>query len=145
MSIVKSEDPATHIKMGIALESLRDNGVAIVGSGFASLHNPPAMRALYFGGPEEVQHWGPLVDGWNAALTKVVLAGTTEERARGLEKWQDLPHAAEIHPEGETEHLMPLIVCAGAAGNSKGGSYTDVFCGVDVYTYYWGADDVVVE
>src|ERR1700755_2925454 len=46
LSVLDSEDPSTHYKMGQALSQLRDSNIAIIGSGFASFHN---LRLMFSG------------------------------------------------------------------------------------------------
>ncbi|KFG82793.1 hypothetical protein MANI_110786, partial [Metarhizium anisopliae] len=50
VSVLESEDPEHHLRIGAALARLRARNIAIIGSGFASLHNFAAMRGLRFGG-----------------------------------------------------------------------------------------------
>lgn len=139
LSVLSSEDPAEHFAMGRALASLRDQNVAIVGSGFASFHNLRKMGELMRGGPT-FSPFKKRSDEWNEALGDVVRRGNETERLEGLKGWRGLPYADEMHPRGGGEHFMPLIVCAGAAGEEQeaAGSYADKFLGIDVWTYYWG-------
>ncbi|KAG6357297.1 hypothetical protein INS49_015175 [Diaporthe citri] len=115
LSVLRSEDPGEHVRMGRALRGLRDSGVAVVGSGFASLHNFALMGPLMSGGPEK----------------------DAEEREKKLVGWRTFPRAYDIHPRHGAEHFMPLLVCAGAGGDEKAGAYKDDFVGVDIWSYYW--------
>ncbi|KAG6034534.1 hypothetical protein E4U41_006510 [Claviceps citrina] len=136
VSVLASEDPDQHLRMGRALARLRERNIAIVGSGFASLHNQAEMRNLRTG---KGAAFRPLSDEWNKALTDVVLERGSEQRWRGLVGWRGLPHSEKMHPLGGGEHFMPLLVCAGAAGDGEEGAvYRDKFLGVDILTYYWG-------
>ena len=140
MSVLESEDPTKHLRMGRALRALRAKNVAIVGSGFASFHNLPIMMAIRGGADPATQ--AQVVDisqQWNAALTDVV----DKDPWKGLEAWRKLPGANVMHPPRGGEHFMPLIVSAGAAEEGeKARWYKDNYAGVDIYTYYWGADQV---
>ncbi len=102
LSLQQSLDPAFHIAVGKAIAPLRDEGVLIVGSG-NTFHN---LRAIFDGqtGPSAA------FDAWlNAAV-----AGTDAERRNAtLEQWAKAPHARDCHPR--EEHLLPLMVVAGAA------------------------------
>ncbi|KAL6850723.1 hypothetical protein ACO1O0_007848 [Amphichorda felina] len=140
MSVLASEDPTRHLRMGRALRALRSQGVAIVGSGFASFHNLPVMMSMRQGAnPAQVAQIIDISRRWNAALTDVV----DKEPWKGLQAWRKLPGADVMHPPRGGEHFMPLIVSAGAAEEGeKARWYTDNFSGVDIYTYYWGADQV---
>lgn len=140
VSVLESENATEHFAMGRALASLRDQNIAVIGSGFASFHNLRKMGELMRGGA--ISSFKGRSDKWNEALGEVVRREGEEERLKGLEGWRGLPNADEMHPRGGGEHFMPLIVCAGAAGGEKAKGYKDKFLGVDVWTYYWGADEV---
>lgn len=139
VSVLESEDPAQHFAMGRALASLRDRNVAIVGSGFASIHNMRKMGEL-MSGRAGVTGFKGRSDTWNEALGEVVKRANVTERMEGLVGWRGLPHADEMHPRGGGEHFMPLVVCAGAGGEDVAGGYKDNFAGIDVWTYYWGGE-----
>lgn len=102
VSVERSFDPEVHLAAGRALAPLRDEGVLIIGSG-ASTHN---LRAMGRTDPR-LQQW----DRWlNDAVT-----GTAEQRATKLSGWAGAPGARLSHPR--EEHLLPLMVIAGAAGD----------------------------
>ena len=146
LSVLRSEDPATHLRMGNALHALRSKNIAIIGSGFASFHNLrvmfPLMQAGSSGGLDpESRALVRKSDAFNAALSQATLAAEKEKREEGLKRWREFEAAYTMHPENGGEHFMPLIVCAGAAGDGeKGRSYTDKYLGVDILTYYWGSE-----
>jgi aromatic ring-opening dioxygenase catalytic subunit (LigB family) len=102
MSVDRTLDPALHIAAGRALAPLRDEGVLIVGSGM-SFHN---MRA--YGDPRALEPSAQF-DHW---LTRAV-AETGDARDADLASWRDAPAGAFSHPR--EEHLIPLMVAAGAA------------------------------
>ena len=119
--------PAAHIAAGRALEPLRNDGVLIVGSGM-SYHN---MRG--FGSPSST----PLSDEFDAALTELVCLPSWEGRNEGLGAWTALPHARRVHPR--EEHLLPLMVAAGAAGSDTGTRiFNDHVMDVAVSAYRFG-------
>lgn len=103
MSLHKSLEPMEHIRMGRALAPLRDEGVLILGSGM-SYHN--------FG----LERQGSLA--FDRFLNEAVDGTDEETRTRRLCDWESAPSARAGHPK--EEHLMPLMVCAGAAGASYG-------------------------
>ncbi|KAH8716377.1 Extradiol ring-cleavage dioxygenase [Beauveria bassiana] len=148
VSVLQSEDPEQHLRMGRALAALRDDNVAIVGSGFASFHNIPIMQSLRgFGSMSADPKWLAFkerTDEWNAAVTDAVTAANETERADKVARWRELPFADVMHPPRGGEHFMPLIVCAGAARkeDGPGKTYKDEYMGVDIFTYYWGAPAV---
>lgn len=143
MSVLESEDSEKHLRMGQALAALRAKNIAIIGSGFASFHNLSIMRRLMMAGPSEKARFGQVAQAWNDALTAATSAPGKEERWTGLKGWRDIPGADTMHPRGGGEHFMPLLVCAGAAGEGEGAKrYADEFVGVEINTYYWGGEEV---
>lgn len=109
VSLLDSLDPAAHIEAGRALAPLRDEGVLIVGSGM-SFHN---MRG--YGDPR----FAPISDRFNRWLVDTVESPATE-RDRALSGWDQAPDARLCHPPRAEEHLLPLMVAAGAAGADAG-------------------------
>jgi aromatic ring-opening dioxygenase catalytic subunit (LigB family) len=102
MSVDRSLAPELHLAAGRALAPLRDENVLILGSGM-SFHNMRGYGDARFTVPSQQ------FDAW---LTEsVALAGP--ERAAGLRDWEQAPAARASHPEAE--HLLPLMVAAGAA------------------------------
>jgi aromatic ring-opening dioxygenase catalytic subunit (LigB family) len=90
------------------LAPLRDDGILMVGSGM-SYHN---MRG--FGMAAST----PASDVFDAALSEAVCRPQAQSRNERLEDWQSLPYARDCHPR--EEHLLPLMVVAGAAGDDQG-------------------------
>jgi aromatic ring-opening dioxygenase catalytic subunit (LigB family) len=107
LSLAASLDPALHLAAGRALAPLRDQGVLIVGSGM-SFHN---LRAYLR--PETAER-ARAFDSW---LTRAVESPATERSAL-LTGWREAPFAAFAHPR--EEHLIPLMVAAGAGGDAPG-------------------------
>jgi aromatic ring-opening dioxygenase catalytic subunit (LigB family) len=103
LSLMSGLDPAQHIALGRALTPLRDEGVLIIGSGM-SYHD---LRG-FFRDPRDVS------ETFNAWLQKAV---TSEPNRRNelLAHWESAPAARQAHPR--EEHLLPLMVTAGAAEN----------------------------
>ncbi|PHH63518.1 hypothetical protein CDD81_5799 [Ophiocordyceps australis] len=138
VSVLQGEDVAEHMRMGEALRSLREQNIAVIGSGFASLHNLQTMRDLRQVSHEERAKFKAQSDEWNDALTNAVKA-EKKDRRHHLEKWRKMPHADKMHPPNGGEHFMPLLVCAGAADDGEEmRSYKDEYLGMDILTYYWG-------
>ncbi|KAM0561529.1 hypothetical protein ACHAPJ_003412 [Fusarium lateritium] len=143
VSVLDSEDPDEHLRMGKALGKLRANNVAIVGSGFASFHNIRAMMALGSAGPEQQAQFRTLSDEWSQALSDATLKKDTDERWKALKGWRKFPYADMMHPPRGGEHFMPLLVCAGAAGDGEETKkYSDEYVGVEISTFYWGSEEV---
>lgn len=133
LSVLESEDPHQHFLMGRALATLRESNVAIIGSGFASFHN---IR-LIFSRSVSKTDLKARQDEWNETLTAAVSEQKQEAREKRLNRWREFPHAYEMHPPHGPEHFLPLLVCAGAAGDGGCSSYRDTFMGSDAWTYYW--------
>lgn len=102
MSVDRRLDPALHLAAGRALSVLREEGVLILGSGM-SFHNMRGYGDPRFTAPSRA------FDGW---LTDAV-AQDGAARAEALARWEAAPAARLSHPEAE--HLLPLMVVAGAA------------------------------
>lgn len=109
LALHRSLDPAIHLQAGQALATLRDEGVLIVGSGM-SFHN---MRG--YGDPR----FGPLSDQFDEWLVAAV-AAPPAQREQALIDWAKAPAARQSHPPRAEEHLLPLMLAAGAAGNARG-------------------------
>ena len=107
LSLAESLDPTLHLAAGRALAPLRDEGVLIVGSGM-SFHN---LRAYMR--PETAER-SRSFDEW---LTRAV-ESPAAERGVLLKAWKQAPFAAFSHPR--EEHLIPLLVAAGAGGDAPG-------------------------
>jgi len=108
LSLLASLDAAQHIALGRALAPLRERGVLIVGSGM-SYHNLPQMMR----GDGDIAA-SDTFDQW----LQDVCALDGEERARRLCAWTQAPCARDAHPR--EEHLLPLMVAAGAGGDAAG-------------------------
>lgn len=109
LSLRNDLDPAAHLGVGQAIAGLRDEGVLIVGSGM-SFHN---MRGY---GDARFTPLSEIFDDW---LTQSVEANAEARRER-LISWDKAPHAYACHPAGKEEHLIPLMVAAGAARDDSG-------------------------
>ncbi|KAG1674698.1 hypothetical protein FOA52_007222 [Chlamydomonas sp. UWO 241] len=109
ISILSGSDAKAHIKLGEALAPLRNEGVLIVCSG-SSFHN---MRGFSGGHEAEAQAF----DKW---LGDVCVKETGKMRAKSLAAWASAPGGRACHPVGGEEHLMPLLVAAGAGGDGAG-------------------------
>jgi aromatic ring-opening dioxygenase catalytic subunit (LigB family) len=126
LSLKKGLDAKEHLAIGRALAPLRDEGVLIVGSGL-SYHN---LRAL---GPQG----RPAASAFDAWLRESMVLEPNERDAR-LEAWQSAPSARAVHPR--EEHLLPLMVVAGAAGTDRGRlAYHGHILGVEHSGYDFGS------
>jgi aromatic ring-opening dioxygenase catalytic subunit (LigB family) len=109
LSLHNNLDPQTHFNLGVALEKFRDQGVLIIGSGM-SFHN---MRG--YGQPA----FGPISDEFDEWLAKTVESDPVT-RKQSLIDWANAPSARLCHPLRQEEHLLPLMVVAGAASKEQG-------------------------
>ncbi len=106
MSLNASLDTALHLAAGAALAPIRDEGVLIIGSGM-SFHN---MRA--YGNPQATAQ----SEAFDAALTAAALS-PPQTRAEALTHWHSMEAARFSHPR--EEHLIPMMVAAGAGGAGR--------------------------
>ena len=128
LSMLESLDPREHLAMGRALAPLRDEGVLVIGSG-NSFHN---LRALMGRGPA-LQDASLEFDAW---LSDVV-QGPVSERNDRLAAWAEAPRAKDVHPR--EEHLLPLMVAAGAAEGEVGEVvWTGTMAGCTVSAHAFG-------
>ena len=106
LSLRAGYDPAAHLAVGRALAPLREQGVLIVGSGL-SYHNLRRMGPAAAAPSRQFDDW----------LQQTLLATEPQQRAQRLIDWQDAPAARVAHPQ--EDHLLPLMVAVGAAGQDE--------------------------
>jgi 4,5-DOPA dioxygenase extradiol len=103
LSLPRSRNPHDFLALGRALAPLRTQGVLVVGSGSVT-HNLGDFR----GERDADEPYVAAFAGWlRAAIAAGDLDALLDYRARA-------PHAQRAHPTDE--HLMPLLVALGAAG-----------------------------
>ncbi len=128
LSIDAAYDPALHLSLGRALAPLRNEGVLIVGSGL-SYHN---LRQIYGNGSAASAQF----DAW---LQKVLLESPVEQRGALLQQWESAPAARLAHPR--EDHLIPLMVAAGAAENDTATCVyheSQAFAGITASSFRFG-------
>jgi aromatic ring-opening dioxygenase catalytic subunit (LigB family) len=126
LSLKQGLDPATHIAAGRALAPLRREGVLIVGSGM-SYHNLRGFGPQFTAPSEEFDAW----------LTQAVCERDVAVRDDKLRRWKTAPHARTAHPQ--EEHLLPLMVAAGAARDNPGRkTFSHHVMGVSVSAFQFG-------
>ncbi len=127
LSMKADYDPIDHIRAGEALALLRDEGVLIVGSGL-TYHN---MRG--FGRRESYE---PSLQ-FERYLNQAISNTDPQQRNQALVNWEQAPFARQVHPR--EDHLVPLMVAAGAAGESIGPRiFTDTVFEVVMASYQFG-------
>lgn len=104
ISIRRDFDVLAHWQLGQALCSLRLRPVLLIGSGL-SYHN---LRAFNGSGSLASAQF----DDW---LRRAVIESKGNARYQALLAWQNAPGARQSHPV--EDHLIPLMVIAGAAEN----------------------------
>lgn len=111
VSLFNNEDPDAHYRLGEAVASLRDEGVVIIGTGM-TVHNLRDLRRAW-GNPTPL----PYAVSFDEALKVAVEADPAERQVlmAGVTKRGD---ARQAHPW--MDHLMPVYVAAGAAGEDRG-------------------------
>lgn len=129
LSIRSDYDPEAHLAAGRALAPLRAEGVLILASGL-SYHNLRQFDARARVPSREFDEW----------LTEAVCGAEGEERHERLRAWRDAPSARAAHPR--EDHLIPLMVAAGAAEGEAGMRvyHEDAFFGgITVSSFRFGA------
>ena len=132
LSVQTHLGPEHHLRMGEALQELREDDILVLGSG-AYTHNLMELRGLRQAGITEEPDWVRGFADWaDAALED----GRQEE----LLAYRRLaPFGARNHPT--EEHLVPLFVAMGAGGGGKAehlhASVTHAALRMDVFG--WGA------
>ena len=128
LSLKRGLDPRTHLALGRALAPLRDENIAIIGSGL-SYHN---LRAF---GPAAAAP-SAAFDGW---LDSTLAIDDPARRSATLAEWERAPAARLAHPR--EEHLLPLMVALGAAERDAATRIyheRDFFGGITVSSYRFG-------
>lgn len=110
ISVMISDDPSEHIKMGQALRPFRERGVFFLGSG-SSMHH--------------FSNFGKRGAGakFGDALTSTLKESpdmTPETRLEKMRNVATLPGFDEAQPRGAHEHLMPLLTLLGTANGNSG-------------------------
>ncbi len=111
VSLFNNEDPDAHYRLGQAVAALREQNIVIIGTGM-TVHNLRDLRATW-GKPGAL----PYAVSFDNALKEAVEADPAgrQEKMAAITKRGD---ARQAHPW--MDHLMPVYVAAGAAGEDKG-------------------------
>ena len=127
LSLKSSYDAKEHIRIGQALAPLRDEGVLIIGSGL-TYHNMRGFRR-----PEST----PIAEAFEGYLNHAIGQADAAVRNDMLVRWESAPGARQAHPK--EDHLLPLMVAAGAAGDDVGRSvFIDHVMEVPMASYEFG-------
>ncbi|MCC5878821.1 MAG: dioxygenase [Idiomarina sp.] len=109
LSLLSSLDARAHLELGRALRGLKGQHILLIGSGF-SFHN---MRAFVRSGEAQEDAQNIAFEAWleDTCCNPDISEATRYEQ---LANWDQAPHARYCHPR--EEHLLPLHVCYGMAG-----------------------------
>jgi len=131
LSLVNSLNPEAHLAIGRALRALDYDNLLVIGSGF-SFHN---MRAFFTPNTPDIQSRNEAFEDWlEETCTDPKL--TESERTQRLLHWELAPHARFCHPR--EEHLLPLHVCYGLAGQAARTRFEATILGKQSGMFYWG-------
>jgi 4,5-DOPA dioxygenase extradiol len=107
ISVDPRGDAASHIALGRALAGLREEGVLVIGSG-GFVHNL---------GDLDWSHPDAAMPPWAADFAEWMRERLRDHDLDALAQWETrAPNARRAHPT--VEHLMPLFVAVGAAGDA---------------------------
>lgn len=106
VSVVRGASPAAHERLGNALSALRDDGVLVIASGSLT-HNLYEFRGQGIDAP--VPAWVSDFGTWMKTALQ------NNQRDALLDYRRQAPFADKNHPT--EEHLLPLFVAMGAAGD----------------------------
>ena len=109
VSLFSSEDPHQHYNLGRAVANLRSQNIAIVVSGMA-VHNLRDFRSA-------TSRPMPYTSSFDEAL-KDAVTSLPAEREQNMANLLKRPDARQAHPM--FDHLLPIFVGAGAAGDDVG-------------------------
>ena len=104
LSLNKGLDPQLHFDIGRLLAPLRNEGIAIIGSG-QSFQNLSLRDARAIEPSMQFDSW----------LQDTIVRASSGDRRDRLLRWKDAPCARLAHKR--EEHLIPLMVAAGAASD----------------------------
>lgn len=131
LSLIRKGTTAEHLAVGRALAPLRDEGVLVLASG-AITHNFAWLdwHASEGGSPSaKAQQFADWMAGWLLA-----------REASAVLDYRSTPLGAEAHPT--EEHLMPLLVALGAAGDAVPVRHRPklTYGALAMDAYVWGLD-----
>ncbi|RDW72549.1 DODA-type extradiol aromatic ring-opening family dioxygenase [Aspergillus mulundensis] len=111
VSLFNTEDPMQHYRLGEAVSKLREENILIIVSGMA-VHNLRDMQ-FTFGNPRPLPYTASFDEALKDAATK-----PPAERPQAMVDLLKRGDARQAHPS--FDHLLPIHVGAGAAGDDRG-------------------------
>lgn len=132
LSLIAGLDPAAHIELGRALQSLGDPSLLLIGTGF-TFHN---MRAFFAPDTEQSRTANQAFESWllDTCCSRDI---SEEERYQRLVQWESAPYARYCQPR--EEHLMPLHVCYGFAASACSRAYRLRILNKETSMFLWEA------
>jgi 4,5-DOPA dioxygenase extradiol len=129
LSLLRGLNPAAHLALGKALRGLIHENILVVGSGF-SFHNMGAFSWRGISAPD------PANDSFQNWLIEVCTGPIPQsQREKRLNEWKEAPSARYCHPR--EEHLLPLHVCVGIAGQAATTIFDDSILGKRAVAFLW--------
>jgi len=129
LSLRQGLSPEFHISLGKALKQLSKENLLVIGSGF-SFHN---MSSFFHHDPDMVNPRNNAFQDW---LIETIISDMAQSEREGrLSAWESAPYARFCHPR--EEHLLPLHVCAGLAGQPGKLIFDDHIMGVRSVAFSW--------
>ncbi|GKZ29384.1 hypothetical protein AbraIFM66950_004657 [Aspergillus brasiliensis] len=111
VSLFNTEDPIQHYRLGQAVSKLREENILIIVSGMA-VHNLRDMQFTW-GDPRPLPYTASFDEALKEAVTKA-----PAEREQAMADLLKRPDARQAHPS--FDHLLPIHIGAGAAGDDVG-------------------------
>jgi len=130
LSLVHTLDAKEHILIGKCLVDLKHDNVLIIGSGF-SFHN---LNEFFRPTTQATQAMNRAFEEW-LQDTCCNSQYNEQQREQRLIDWTNAPGASFCHPRAE--HLLPLMVCYGAAVSPAIRVFNFEIMGKKVSTYCW--------
>jgi 4,5-DOPA dioxygenase extradiol len=127
MSIDSAYSPKRHYQIGQELSRLRQEGVLIIGSGNV-VHNLTTLRF-----DDRSFDWAIYFDAFVKECVETA-------NYRSLIEFEKQPAARFAHPI--VDHFLPLLYCAGTAGDDKAISFNEEFfaASIGMRSFVWGMD-----
>jgi len=131
ISLAKGLDPSFHFEIGNALSELMNENVLVIGSGF-SFHN---MKEFIWDESKREDKANDFFQDW--LIKTCIQSVPLYDRKEQLANWEHAPSARYCHPR--EEHLLPLHVCAGIAGESMQATkvFDDYILGKRAIGFLW--------
>ena len=129
LSLLRGLNPVAHLALGRALRTLSNENILVIGSGF-SFHN---MQAFSWEADDRPDAANDAFQDW--LIQTITTPMAEDEREQRLVEWEKAPAARYCHPR--EEHLLPLHVCQGMAGQPGKLIFDDKILGKRAVAFLW--------